>query len=72
MNPIKQGDTITARSRGDALGVGQVHTVDVTRFFIQLRLPNGARSTTTSTTPTRARPGCAASAARKTFVLLTL
>lgn len=43
MNPIKSGDTITARSRGDVLGIGQVHTVDATRFFIQLRLPNGAR-----------------------------
>lgn len=40
---IKQGDTITARSRGDVLGIGKVHTVDADRFFIQLRLPNGAR-----------------------------
>ena len=43
MNPIKQGDIITARSRGDVLGIGEVHTVDGNRFFIQLRLPNGAR-----------------------------
>ena len=40
---IKQGDTITARSRGDVLGIGTVHTVGDGRFFIQLLIPGGAR-----------------------------
>jgi hypothetical protein len=39
---IKQGDIITARSRGGVLGIGKVHTVDGTRMFVQLRLPGGA------------------------------
>ena len=40
---IKQGDTVTARSRGGILGVGRVHTVGDGRFFIQLLIPGGAR-----------------------------
>jgi hypothetical protein len=43
MSPIKAGDTITARSRGDVLGIGKVHTVDGSRMFAQVRLPSGAR-----------------------------
>ena len=40
---IERGDRITARSRGGVLGIGEVHTVDSDRFFVQIRLPGGAR-----------------------------
>jgi hypothetical protein len=40
---IKQGDVITARSRGGVLGIGKVHNIDGTRMFVQLRLSSGAR-----------------------------